>query len=103
MAAPVPEEEPQALRFNTLGFFTRPPTPDQPEIERVERMLAHSERLVLPRMMAPASVRRLTTGASRPVTLFARASEPAVVAVSSADLDVVLDQDRHAVQRAAWT
>jgi hypothetical protein len=46
-------------------------------------MLAHSDRLVLPRITAPASFSRRATGASRRVTLPARASEPAVVAVPS--------------------
>jgi hypothetical protein len=61
-----------------------PPIADQPLSDAVERMLAHSLRLVLPRMMAPAARNRATTGASRPVTLFASASDPAVVAMGSA-------------------
>src|SRR5688572_4756045 len=73
MAAPDPEDEPQAVRSSEYGLRTRPPTALQPLIERVERKLAHSERLVLPRITAPASVRRFTTGASRRVTLAARA------------------------------
>jgi hypothetical protein len=60
-----------------------PPSELQPEVERDERMFAHSERLVLPRMTAPAERRRSTTNAS----CFARtpfsASDPAVVAIRS--------------------
>jgi hypothetical protein len=61
-----------------------PPTALQPLIEWLERILAHSDRLVLPRITMPASVSRLTSGASRLVTLSFSAREPAVVAVSSA-------------------
>ena len=39
---------------------------DQPLIEWSERILAHSDRLVLPRITAPAAFSRATTGASRP-------------------------------------
>ena len=44
-----------------------------------ERMFAHSLRLVLPRITAPAERSRATSGASRPVTLLASARLPAVV------------------------
>ena len=46
--------------------------------------MAHSLRLVLPRMMAPAARSRATTGASRWVILPASASDPAVVGIGSA-------------------
>jgi hypothetical protein len=59
-----------------------PPTALQPEMELDERMLAHSDRLVLPKITAPASRRRATKGASRPGALFASAREPAVVGMS---------------------
>src|SRR5690348_1328511 len=52
-AAPVPELEPHALRSSAYGFLVSPPRPLQPEDERVERKLAHSLRLVFPRMTAP--------------------------------------------------
>src|SRR6185437_4198602 len=55
IAAPVPELEPQGLRSSTYGFFVCPPRPLQPLDELFERKLAHSLRLVLPRMIAPAS------------------------------------------------
>ena len=63
-AAPEPEEDPPALRSRAHGFPVRPPTPDQPLTECGDRKLAHSDRLVEPRITAPASRRRATTGAS---------------------------------------
>ncbi|MNT30076.1 hypothetical protein D3C72_1658520 [compost metagenome] len=59
-----------------------PSTALQPLMESDERMFAHSDRLVLPRIIAPASRNRATSGASRPGALAARASEPAVVGIS---------------------
>src|ERR1700752_2394652 len=53
-AAPDPELEPQGLRSTAYGFFVCPPRPLQPLDDFVERKLAHSLRLVLPRMTAPA-------------------------------------------------
>src|SRR6185437_6656908 len=72
-AAPLPLEEPQAFRSSAHGLCVCPPTALQPEIEWVERMFAHSLRLVLPRMIAPAERSLATSGASRLVTLLARA------------------------------
>ena len=46
MAAPLPDDEPQALRSFACGLRVCPPTALQPLVERVERMLAHSLRLV---------------------------------------------------------
>ena len=37
-AAPAPEEEPPALRSSAHGLPVRPPTADQPEVERTERI-----------------------------------------------------------------
>src|SRR5882724_11489760 len=45
-AAPEPELEPEQLRSSEYGLRVRPPRPLQPEVEREERMLAHSLRLV---------------------------------------------------------
>src|SRR5262249_1414125 len=84
-AAPEPADEPQAERSSPYGLRTSPPTALQPLIERVERKLAHSDRLALPRITAPASVRRLVIAASRCGMLAASAREPAVVAVPSKD------------------
>src|SRR5215470_10260835 len=52
-AAAEPELDPQALRSSEYGLCVSLPRPDQPLVELVERKLAHSERLVLPRITAP--------------------------------------------------
>src|SRR3954447_6671078 len=78
-AAPLPLDDPHGFRSSAHGLRVCPPTALQPEIERPERMLAHSLRLVLPRITSPAARSRPTTGASRFVTLFASARLPAVV------------------------
>ena len=64
IAVPVPELEPHGLRSSTYGFFVWPPRELHPDVDRVERKLAHSLRLVFPRMTAPASRRRVTMKAS---------------------------------------
>src|SRR5206468_4382278 len=83
-AAPEPELEPHGLRSSAYGFFVRPPRPLHPLLEWLERMFAHSERLVLPRMTAPACRNLCATcescGAIDPIS----ASEPAVVIILSA-------------------
>src|SRR5688572_19427576 len=79
IAAPLPEDEPQALRSVACGLRVWPPTALQPLVERVERMLAHSDKLVLPSTTPPAARRRAISGASRPVMLLASARLPAVV------------------------
>jgi hypothetical protein len=83
VAAPDPELDPHALRSIEKGLCVRPPRPDQPLLECVERKLAHSDRFVLPRMTAPAArslpaiVESWTAGAP------ASANEPAVVCILS--------------------
>ena len=52
---PEPEDEPQALRSVACGFLVNPPTALHPLVEWSERMLAHSERLVLPSTTPPAA------------------------------------------------
>src|SRR6478752_668591 len=59
-------------------MFVWPPTPLQPEDDGPDRKFAHSDRLALPRMKAPAARSWWTTKASGGV-LPARAHEPAVV------------------------
>src|SRR5256885_2001882 len=54
-AAPDPELDPQGLRSMAYGLLHCPPRPDQPLAEKNERKLAHSLRVVLPRMTAPAA------------------------------------------------
>src|SRR5689334_1081240 len=56
-AAPEPELDPQGLRSMLYGLCVCPPRPDQPLIDSKERKLAHSERLVLPRITAPPARR----------------------------------------------
>src|SRR5215831_7272281 len=51
-AAAEPELEPQGLRLIPYGLLLCPPRPDHPLIDSNDRKLAHSERLVLPRMTA---------------------------------------------------
>src|SRR5690606_21390820 len=78
-AAPLPEEEPHALRSVAWGFLVRPPTALHPLVERLERILAHSDKLVFPSTTPPASRSRAISGASRPVRLSFSARLPAVV------------------------
>src|SRR5215831_12608417 len=63
-AAAEPELEPQGERSRTYGLTPWRPRPLQPLHGRVERKLAHSLRLALPRMTAPASRSRCVTVAS---------------------------------------
>src|SRR5436305_15350466 len=84
-AAPEPHDDPQASRSSAHGLWTTPPTALHPEMELFERMFAHSLRLVLPTIIAPAARSRATKGASRLVTLFASARLPAVVGRGPAD------------------
>ena len=100
MAAPEPELEPQEFRSSAYGLRVRPPRPLQPLVERVERKLAHSLRLVLPRMTAPAARRRVTRKASCAGREPTSASDPAVVSMRSRGVDVVLEQHRNSVHAA---
>src|SRR5947199_2862263 len=60
-AAPDPELDPHGLRSIAYGLLHWPPRPDHPLEEKNERKFAHSLRLVLPRIMAPASRRWAAT------------------------------------------
>src|SRR5687767_6407010 len=80
-AAPEPELEPQGLRSRTYGFLVWPPRPLHPLLECVDRKFAHSLRLVLPRITAPASRSRSTRNASRGAADSTKASEPALVRI----------------------
>ena len=75
--------EPQGVRSRTCGFLVWRPRPLHPLAERLERKLAHSLRLALPRMTAPASLSRVTSGASAGAGAPVMASEPAVVSMRS--------------------
>src|SRR3954462_4452699 len=83
IAAPDPELDPLVLRSSAYGLRVCPPRALQPEVERVLRKLAHSERFVLPRITQPAARRRSTTNASRAALRSASASEPALVRMRS--------------------
>src|SRR5690606_29170582 len=54
-AADDPELEPQGERSSTYGLSVCPPRPLQPLDDRDDRMFAHSERLALARITAPAA------------------------------------------------
>src|SRR5215469_14710902 len=82
-AAPEPELEPHGLRSMPYGLCVWPPRPDQPLIDSKERKFAHSERLVLPRMTAPAARRLAATVESRSAGLPNSAKDPAVVCILS--------------------
>src|SRR5262245_45940814 len=55
IAVPVPALDPHGLRSSTYGLLVCPPRELHPDVERVERKLAHSLRFVRPRMTAPAA------------------------------------------------
>ena len=101
IAAPVPELDPHGLRSSAYGFFTCPPRPLQPLVDLVERKFAHSLRLVLPRITAPAARRRSATNASRAGDRPLQRQRPGRRHHAIAGVDVVLDEDRDAVQRPA--
>ncbi len=73
-----PELEPDGLRSSAYGFDVWPPSVDHPLVERVDRKFAHSDRLALARMIAPAARSRATIKASGGLAA-SRAGEPAVV------------------------
>src|SRR3546814_3389652 len=86
IALPVPALEPQGLRSSAYGLRVWPPRALQPEVERDERMFAHSLRLVLPRITAPASRRRCTRKASSSGRCSASASDPAELTIGVASM-----------------
>src|SRR5215813_3085364 len=59
-AAPDPELDPEGFLSRAYGFLVWPPRPLQPLDECVDLKFAHSLKLVLPRMTAPASRKRAT-------------------------------------------
>src|SRR5690242_20499492 len=79
-----PELDPDVFRSSAYGFFPCPPRPLQPLDECVDRMFAHSLRLVFPKMIAPAARNRSATYESRGGVEFASASDPAEVCIRSA-------------------
>src|SRR5438309_11284070 len=83
-ATPEPELDPDGLRSRAYGLRHCPPRPLQPLEDWLDRKFAHSLRLVLPMITAPASRNRRTTAASRGAVAPTRVSEPAVVCMRSA-------------------
>src|SRR6195256_3322643 len=81
--APDPELEPQGLRSMPYGLFVWPPQPDQPLTDSKERKLAHSDRLVLPRITAPPALSLAATVESWSAGFPSSANEPAVVCILS--------------------
>src|SRR5436853_1392499 len=81
VAAPLPELDPDGLRSSTYGFLHCPPRALQPLEETSPRKFAHSLRLALPRMIAPASRRRFAMKESSAGLEPSKASEPAVVII----------------------
>src|ERR1035438_4372694 len=79
--APDPELEPEGLRLSAYGLRVCPPRPLHPLTECVERKFAHSLRLVLPRISAPAARSRAAMKASWGACRFSRAREPALVLI----------------------
>ena len=83
VAAPEPELEPEGLWSSAYGLRVCPPRPLHPLIECVERKFAHSLRLVLPRISAPAERKRAATNASCEARQPTSARDPAVVFIAS--------------------
>ena len=84
MPAPVPELEPHGLRSSAYGFLVSPPRPLHPLVEWLERMLAHSLKLVFPRITAPAARNLCATKESFAGFDPTNANDPAVVIIRSA-------------------
>src|SRR5262249_26082778 len=72
-----PELDPDGLRPEPCGLTAWPPSVDQPLDDWVERKLAHSDRLALPRMTASAA-RSLPIRKASAAAAPASAGEPAV-------------------------
>src|SRR5712692_10025411 len=82
-AAPDPELDPHGLRSIAYGLLHWPPRPDQPLVEKKDRKFAHSLRVVLPRMTAPAVLRLAATAESWAAGEPTRPSDPAAVCILS--------------------
>src|SRR5712692_2958723 len=78
-----PELEPEGFRSSAYGFFVWPPRPLQPLVDREDRKLAHSLRLVFPRITAPAARSLCATNESRGASDPRSAKDPAVVIIRS--------------------
>src|SRR5213593_452861 len=78
VTTPEPELDPHGLRSRTYGMLVWPPIPLHPLDDGPDRKFAHSDRLALPMMIAPAAFSLAAMNASAGV-LPASAQEPAVV------------------------
>src|SRR5260370_4262335 len=74
-----PELDPEGFRSSAYGFFVWPPRPLQPLVDREDRKLAHSLRLVFPRITAPAPRSFWATNESRGACDPRGAQEPTAV------------------------
>ena len=79
-----PELDPHGSKLRRYGSRVKPPRALQPLNGALPRKFAHSERLALPRMTAPAARKRFTTTESEGTMLPTSASDPAVVCILSA-------------------
>src|SRR6184192_1413710 len=79
-----PELDPHGSKLRRYGSRVKPPRALQPLNGAKPRKFAHSERLALPRMTAPAARKRFTTTESEGTMLPTSASDPAVVCILSA-------------------
>src|SRR5262249_16791457 len=78
-----PELEPHGFRSIAYGLLHWPPRPLQPLDEWNERKFAHSLKVVLPRITAPAARSLAATVESFTAGCPVRANEPAVVCIES--------------------
>src|SRR5579883_2708603 len=78
-----PELDPEGVRSVEYGLRVCPPRPLQPLHDCVERKFAHSLRLALARITAPAARSRSTIKASRGAVAPTSARDPAVVCIRS--------------------
>src|SRR5450631_3912978 len=76
-----PALEPQGVRSSTYGLRVCPPRALHPLEEPLERKLAHSPRLVFPRMTAPAARNFCAIKASCAGRAPSKPSDPAVVSI----------------------
>src|SRR5215472_2598004 len=76
-----PELEPHSLRSSEYGLRASLPRPDQPLVELKERKLAHSARLVFPRITAPPARSFAATVESRSAGRPTSANDPAPVCI----------------------
>ena len=99
-AAADPEEDPPGLRSRAQGLPVSPPMADQPDVERIDRILAHSDRLVVPENDGAGVSQPTDQGGIGGGGTAGQTGAPGRGG-QTGNLDVVLDQDRDAVQGAS--